>query len=150
MKSFPRRLWSPPGPDGHITRYSLTWLAQNSYEGQKRSAVQPRILWSADIYSSAKVPSASWDKFMSCDEELKNFLNNFLLYGIAFVEGVPPTLEATETATQRVSLIRSGLVCNASEIRQLNHSNLFWSFNIIDCLSSFTWLHVIQTFFLLL
>ncbi|KTF83959.1 hypothetical protein cypCar_00038146 [Cyprinus carpio] len=93
-------------PDGHITRYSLTWLAQNSYEGQKRSAVQPRILWSADIYSSAQVPSASWDKFMSCDEELKNFLNNFLLYGIAFVEGVPPTLEATETATQRVSLIR--------------------------------------------
>uniref|UniRef100_A0A8C2PLS4 Trimethyllysine dioxygenase, mitochondrial n=2 Tax=Cyprinus carpio TaxID=7962 RepID=A0A8C2PLS4_CYPCA len=93
-------------PDGHITRYNLTWLAQNSYEGQKRSAVQPRILWSADIYSSAKVPSASWDKFMSCDEELKNFLNNFLLYGIAFVEGVPPTLEATETATQRVSLIR--------------------------------------------
>uniref|UniRef100_A0A672R0D0 trimethyllysine dioxygenase n=2 Tax=Sinocyclocheilus grahami TaxID=75366 RepID=A0A672R0D0_SINGR len=97
-------------PDGHITRYNLTWLAQNSYEGQKRSAVQPRILWSADIYSSAKVPSASWDKFMSCDEELKNFLNNFLLYGIAFVEGVPPTLDATETATQRVSLIRSGLV----------------------------------------
>ncbi|XP_043076765.1 trimethyllysine dioxygenase, mitochondrial-like isoform X2 [Puntigrus tetrazona] len=93
-------------PDGHITRYSLTWLAQNSYEGQKRSAVHPRILWSADIYSSARVPSASWDKFMSCDEELKNFLNNFLLYGIAFVEGVPPTLEATETATQRVSLIR--------------------------------------------
>ncbi|XP_016410858.1 trimethyllysine dioxygenase, mitochondrial-like [Sinocyclocheilus rhinocerous] len=93
-------------PDGHITRYNLTWLAQNSYEGQKRSAVQPRILWSADIYSSAEVPSASWDKFMSCDEELKNFLNNFLLYGIAFVEGVPPTLEATETATQRVSLIR--------------------------------------------
>lgn len=103
-------LWSPPGPDGHVTRYNLTWLAQNSYEGQKKSAMQPRILWNADIYSSAEVPAASWDKFMSCDEELKNFLNNFLLYGIAFVEGVPPTLEATETATQRVSLIRSGLL----------------------------------------
>lgn len=69
--------------------------------------MQPRILWNADIYSSAKVPAASWDKFMNCDEELKNFLNNFLLYGIAFVEGVPPTLEATEIATERVSLIRS-------------------------------------------
>ncbi|XP_051534293.1 trimethyllysine dioxygenase, mitochondrial-like [Myxocyprinus asiaticus] len=93
-------------PDGHVTRYKLAWLAQNSYEGQKRSSVQPRILWNENIYTNAKVPSASWDKFMSCDEELKNFLNNFLLYGIAFVEGVPATLEATERASQRVSLIR--------------------------------------------
>ncbi|CAM4672680.1 hypothetical protein PO909_008648 [Leuciscus waleckii] len=93
-------------PDGHVTPYSLAWLAQNSYEGQKRSAMQPRVLWDADIYTSARVPSARWEKFMSCDEELKIFLNCFLLYGIAFVEDVPPTLEATETVTQRVSLIR--------------------------------------------
>ncbi|XP_077080956.1 trimethyllysine dioxygenase, mitochondrial [Siphateles boraxobius] len=93
-------------PDGHVTRYSLAWLAQNSYEGQKGSAMQPRVLWDADIYTSAQVPSARWEKFMSCDEELKVFLNCFLLYGIAFVEGVPPTLEATETVTTRVSLIR--------------------------------------------
>lgn len=89
-----------------MTRYSLSWLAQNSYEGQKRSAVQPRILWSSSIYSSAQVPSARWEKFMSCDEELKIFLNQLLLYGIAFVEDVPATLEATETVSQRVSLIR--------------------------------------------
>ncbi|XP_019903345.1 trimethyllysine dioxygenase, mitochondrial isoform X3 [Esox lucius] len=93
-------------PDGHVTRYNLSWLAQNSYEGQKQSAMQPRIVWNSDIYTSAKVPFANWDKFMTCDEELKNFLSNFLLYGIAFVEGVPSTVEATETVTRRVSLIR--------------------------------------------
>lgn len=93
-------------PDGHVTRYNLAWLAENSYEGQKQSAVQPRILWNSDIYTNAKVPSASWEKFMSCDEELKRFLKNFLLYGIAFVEDVPATLDATEIVTQRVSLIR--------------------------------------------
>ncbi|XP_038861680.1 trimethyllysine dioxygenase, mitochondrial-like isoform X2 [Salvelinus namaycush] len=93
-------------PDGHVTKYSLSWLAQNSYEGQKQSAMQPRIIWNSDIYANAKVPSANWDKFMTCDDELKKFLRNFLLYGIAFVEGVPPTVEATETVTQRVSLIR--------------------------------------------
>ncbi|XP_036380463.1 trimethyllysine dioxygenase, mitochondrial isoform X1 [Megalops cyprinoides] len=93
-------------PDGHVTRYALTWLAQNSYEGQKQSAIQPRILWNAEIYTNAKVPSASWEKFMSCNEELRRFLSNFLHYGIAFVEDVPATLEATEIATQRVSLIR--------------------------------------------
>ncbi|XP_072517812.1 trimethyllysine dioxygenase, mitochondrial [Salminus brasiliensis] len=93
-------------PDGHVTRYNLTWLVENSYEGQKESAVQPRILWNSEIYTNAKVPSANWEKFMSCDEEQKRFLKNFLMYGIAFVEDVPATLEATETATQRVSLIR--------------------------------------------
>lgn len=95
-----------PGPDGHITQYKLDWLAQNSYEGQKHSAMQPRNLWNGNSYTQANVPSASWDKFMSCDKELKQFLSNFLLYGIAFVEGVPATVEATELATQRVSLIR--------------------------------------------
>ncbi|TRY60029.1 hypothetical protein DNTS_010079 [Danionella cerebrum] len=93
-------------PDGHVTPYNLAWLAQSSYEGQKKSAVQPRVLWDAEIYSNAKVPSTDWEKFMDCDEELKNFLERFLLYGIAFVDGVPPTLEDTEELTQRVGLIR--------------------------------------------
>lgn len=94
------------GPDGHITRYNLAWLAKNSYEGQKWSAIQPRILWNSEVYTNAKVPSVGWEKFMSSDEELKTFLNNFLLYGIAFVEDVPATIEATETLTERVSVIR--------------------------------------------
>ncbi|XP_076835577.1 trimethyllysine dioxygenase, mitochondrial [Brachyhypopomus gauderio] len=94
-------------PDGHVTRYNLAWLVENSYEGQKQSAtMQTRVLWNSDIYSTAKVPSASWGEFMSCDEELKTFLSNFLLYGIAFVEDVPATLDATEMVTQRFSLIR--------------------------------------------
>lgn len=94
------------GPDGHITRFNLAWLVKNSYEGQKLSAIQPRILWNSEIYNNAKVSSVSWEKFMSCDEELKTFLNNFLLYGIAFVEDVPPTVDATETVTKRISIIR--------------------------------------------
>uniref|UniRef100_W5UT61 Trimethyllysine dioxygenase, mitochondrial n=1 Tax=Ictalurus punctatus TaxID=7998 RepID=W5UT61_ICTPU len=93
-------------PDGHITRYNLAWLAKNSYQGQKSSAIQPRILWNSEIYTNAKVPSVSWEKFMSCDDELKTFLSNFLLYGIAFVEDVPATIDDTETVTKRVSIIR--------------------------------------------
>ncbi|MGH0147226.1 UNVERIFIED_CONTAM: hypothetical protein FKN15_028800 [Acipenser sinensis] len=93
-------------PDGHVTRFNLAWLVQNSYEGQKQRAVQPRILWNSEIYNEAKVPAISCEGFMTSDEELKQFLKTFLLYGIAFVEDVPPTLEATETVAQRVSLIR--------------------------------------------
>ncbi|KAK5601756.1 hypothetical protein CRENBAI_021001 [Crenichthys baileyi] len=93
-------------PDGHISKYSLSWLAKNSYEGRKKATEQPRILWNANIYQNASISSTKWDKFMSCDNELKKFLQNYLLYGIAFVDDVPTTVEATEEVTQRVSLIR--------------------------------------------
>lgn len=43
---------------------------------------------------------------MSSDDELKKFLQNYLLYGIACVDDVPATVEATEEVVQRVSLIR--------------------------------------------
>ncbi|XP_062262102.1 trimethyllysine dioxygenase, mitochondrial [Platichthys flesus] len=92
--------------DGHVSKYSLSWLAQNSYERKKQSTVQPRILWNSDIYKNKNVPSAKWEKFMSCDDELKQFLQNYLLYGIAFVDDVPATVEATEAVSKRVSLIR--------------------------------------------
>ncbi|XP_071384280.1 trimethyllysine dioxygenase, mitochondrial isoform X2 [Centroberyx affinis] len=93
-------------PDGHESKYDLSWLAENSYEGRKHSTVQPRSLWNSDIYMNSNTPSAKWDKFMSCEDELKTFLQNYLLYGVAFVEDVPATVEATEAVTQRVSLIR--------------------------------------------
>ncbi|XP_053703318.1 trimethyllysine dioxygenase, mitochondrial [Synchiropus splendidus] len=93
-------------PGGHVTKYSLSWLADNSYEGKKNGFMHRRMLWNADIYESAKTPSAKWEKFMSCDEELKFFLQNYLTYGIAFVEGVPASVEATQEVVQRVSLIR--------------------------------------------
>ncbi|KAJ8266890.1 hypothetical protein GJAV_G00135840 [Gymnothorax javanicus] len=93
-------------PDRHVTRYGLSWLVENSYEGLRERAVQPRILWNSEIYTNAQVPSASWERFMSSNEELKTFIQNFLHYGIAFVEGVPTTIEATELVTQRVSIIR--------------------------------------------
>lgn len=89
-----------------MSKYSLSWLAENSYEGKKQSTIQPRILWNSHIYEEANIPSAKWDTFMSCDDEVKKFLQNYLLYGIAFVDDVPATVEATEAVTQRVSLIR--------------------------------------------
>ncbi|XP_078236880.1 trimethyllysine dioxygenase, mitochondrial isoform X2 [Pogona vitticeps] len=93
-------------PDGHVTRYSLEWLLKNSYEGQKRQVMQPRILWNAQIYQEAQVPSVDCQSFLESNEGLKEFLQNFLLYGIAFVENVPPTKEDTEILAERISLIR--------------------------------------------
>lgn len=95
-----------PGPGGHVSKYSFRWLAENNFEVKKHRSVQPRILWNSDIYRNANIPSAKWDTFMSSDDELKKFLQNYLRYGIAFVDDVPATVEATEAVTQRVSLIR--------------------------------------------
>lgn len=89
-----------------MSKYSLSWLAENSYEGKKQRCIQPRILWNSDIYKNANIPSTRYDTFMSCDDELKMFLQHYLLYGIAFVDDVPATVEATEAVTRRVSLIR--------------------------------------------
>lgn len=89
-----------------MSKFSLDWLATNTYEAKKQGVVQPRVLWNADIYERADVPAASWEEFMSCDAELRKFLQSYLLYGIAFVDGVPATVEATEAVSQRVSLIR--------------------------------------------
>ncbi|XP_049683412.1 trimethyllysine dioxygenase, mitochondrial isoform X2 [Accipiter gentilis] len=93
-------------PDGHVTRYGLEWLVKNSYEGQKQQVMHPRILWNAEIYRQAQVPSIDCRSFLETDEGLKEFLQNFLLYGIAFVENVTPTKEDTEILAERVSLIR--------------------------------------------
>ncbi|XP_068188284.1 trimethyllysine dioxygenase, mitochondrial-like [Antennarius striatus] len=107
-------------PGGHESKYSLNWLAENSYETKKQSLVQPRILWNADIYKKANISSAKWDTFMSSDEELKKFLQNYLLYGIAFVDNVPATVEDTEAVVKRVSLIRETtfgkMFCVSSDI----------------------------------
>lgn len=94
------------GPDGHVSRYSFKWLTENSYQEVKQRTIQPRILWNTDIYKNANIASAKWDTFMKSDNELKTFLHNYLLYGIAFVDDVPATVEATEAVSQRVSIIR--------------------------------------------
>ncbi|XP_053555402.1 trimethyllysine dioxygenase, mitochondrial [Bombina bombina] len=93
-------------PDGHMTRYGLEWLLQNSYEGQKHQLVQPRILWNAQIYKEAEMPLVSYLDFLETNEGLRNFLQNFLLYGIAFVDDVPASREDTQRVAERISHIR--------------------------------------------
>ena len=89
-----------------MTSYSLSWLAEHSYQVKTRTVLQNRVLWNRDTYDAAQVPSARWEEFMSSEAELRSFVQNFLLYGIAFVDGVPASVEATEAVSERVSIIR--------------------------------------------
>ncbi|KAM5196238.1 LOW QUALITY PROTEIN: trimethyllysine dioxygenase, mitochondrial [Hipposideros larvatus] len=92
-------------PDDHVTKYDLDWLVRNSYKGQKQKVIQPRIFWNSEIYQQAQVPPVDFQSFLETSEGLESFLQNFLLYGIAFVENVPPTQEHTEKLAKRISLI---------------------------------------------
>lgn len=89
-----------------MTKYDLDWLVRNSYKGQKQKVIQPRIFWNSEIYQQAQVPPVDFQSFLETSEGLESFLQNFLLYGIAFVENVPPTQEHTEKLAKRISLIR--------------------------------------------
>ncbi|XP_078520607.1 trimethyllysine dioxygenase, mitochondrial-like [Lissotriton helveticus] len=92
-------------PDGHQTDYSLAWLMENSYEGQLK---KPRLqeLWNAEVYQRAQVAPTPCQRVLETDEGRREVFENFLRYGIALVEGVPPTEEDTEHLAQRVSLVR--------------------------------------------
>lgn len=93
-------------PDDHVTKYNLPWLVKSSYEEQKDNTIQPRILWNAHSYREAEIPSVTYEHFLFSEEEMKKFLEIFLLYGIAFVEAVPVHVEATEAVAQKAGLIR--------------------------------------------
>ncbi|KAM3912464.1 trimethyllysine dioxygenase, mitochondrial isoform 1-T5 [Leptodactylus fuscus] len=93
-------------PDGHKTRFGFEWLTQNCYEGQKQQLVQPRILWNDKSYKEANIPAISYLDFLETDQGLRTFLQNFLLYGIAFVNDVPGSREETEKVAERISHIR--------------------------------------------
>ncbi|KAG8144483.1 hypothetical protein E2320_012990 [Naja naja] len=45
----------------------------------KQQVMQPRILWNADIYQDAQVPSVDYHNFLETNEGLREFLQNFLL-----------------------------------------------------------------------
>ncbi|XP_078520604.1 trimethyllysine dioxygenase, mitochondrial-like isoform X1 [Lissotriton helveticus] len=96
-------------PDGHQTDYSLAWLMENSYEGQLK---KPRLqeLWNAKVYQQARVVPTPCQRVLETDEGLREVFENFLRYGFALVEGVPPTEEDTDHLAQRVSLVREAFI----------------------------------------
>ncbi|XP_069749421.1 trimethyllysine dioxygenase, mitochondrial [Narcine bancroftii] len=95
-------------PDSHMTKFKLSWLTKHSFEGQKQS-LSNHILWNAAIYKEAQMPYITYNAIMESDEELKTFLQTFLLYGISFIEEVPASVKATEDVALRVGLIRESI-----------------------------------------
>ncbi|KAJ3244936.1 hypothetical protein HK104_008000, partial [Borealophlyctis nickersoniae] len=103
--------------DNHESTYDLAWLQSHAYNPRiepPAPAKRPKKLWGASI--ADKLPIVQYDEVMSSEEGLAKWLENMDVYGIAFVDGTPPTPEATEALGRRVSFIRE------------THYGGFWDF----------------------
>ncbi|KAJ3294844.1 hypothetical protein HDU79_010352 [Rhizoclosmatium sp. JEL0117] len=104
--------------DNHKSVFDLDWLRSNSYNPRvatmSEDVGRTFKLWGSEITKS--IPVVDFDKVMAGDEGLAEWLNLIDKFGIAFVQGVPPTPEATEALGCRISFIRE------------THYGKFWDF----------------------
>ncbi|KAJ3020001.1 hypothetical protein HKX48_001458 [Thoreauomyces humboldtii] len=113
--------------DAHRSLVSLDWLRTNSYApklGPPVAASTPyaapqrvKRLWDASIADS--LPTVQYADVMNPARDevgLAAWLHDMDVYGLAFVDGVPPTPEATQALGERVSFIRE------------THYGRFWEF----------------------
>lgn len=89
--------------ENHVSRFDADYLA----DLRLAPDVLPRKrhTWDRDSMA-AVVPSVPYEGFLQDDAVLKEHLENIESYGLAFVEGVPGTPEATQSVAKRISYIR--------------------------------------------
>lgn len=104
----------------HTSTFSWQWLLSNSYaprlleETPDAQNLPEKTLWSNQISSSP--PTVPYEAVMKTDEGVLDWLKKIYRFGFAFVDGCPPTPEATEELIRRISFIRE------------THYGGFWDF----------------------
>merc|ERR1712013_699237 len=78
--------------DGHVSVFSLEWLAKRSFRLENRMQVRknlgmPHHLWGKELLDD--VPTANFVDIMNNDEALLNWLENLEKYGFVLVRNVP-------------------------------------------------------------
>lgn len=87
-------------PDAHQSRFSARWLARL----RRRPLLPERVLW--DRYIADDLPRVTHAAVMAGDAGVLAWLEQLERFGLCFVEGVPPTPEATQALAERVAYIR--------------------------------------------
>jgi trimethyllysine dioxygenase len=89
--------------DRHVSRFDAQFLAQV----RPNPDVLPiaRTTWDRDGMSSG-VPQVAYQSYMAEDSTLKELLETVTRVGFCFVEGVPPTPEATRAVATRIAYLR--------------------------------------------
>lgn len=93
--------------DGHVSVFGLGWLHLHSYNPRLEKYFSPKFeLWGRDDIEKER-PTVQYDKIMAKGEEgVAEWTGKIYRHGICFVEGVPPTPEATEELLKRMAVIR--------------------------------------------
>ncbi|CAO3593881.1 unnamed protein product [Absidia cylindrospora] len=111
-------------PDGHTSDYAYDWVTTHGHQLNKKwtDALAPTEairLWRGgqDLIQGADRPRLTFDEVLETKEGLAQWLYRLEIDGIAFVEDVPTTLEATEQLARRLCFLR-----------ETHYSQGMWSF----------------------
>ncbi|KAI8069677.1 trimethyllysine dioxygenase [Gongronella butleri] len=101
-------------PGGHASEYAYDWIATHGHTGgataQKKADPLahpgPLRLWTGKDYAANPRPAISYEEVVNSKEGLAKWLDRLETDGIAFVEGAPTTVEATEKLARRLCFLR--------------------------------------------
>ncbi|CAK5271049.1 unnamed protein product [Mycena citricolor] len=95
-----------PSSKPHTSFYPWSWLRTNSYDPPLVSRQHnEKIIWGSRILTTP--PTVTYEEAMAADDRgLHKWLSYVDQFGFCFVQGVPPTPEATEELAQRIGFIR--------------------------------------------
>lgn len=97
--------------DGHQSQYPLRWLIDNCCPSAPRKHpldIRNEVkLWS--VKDLPQMPTASYDKVLSSNEELGTMLEKVAAYGFCMVDGCPATVADTEKLCVKIGPVRNTL-----------------------------------------
>lgn len=99
QKNGLRIVWSP---DNHESLYKWDWL-----EAQRSSSHFPYDLKYFDTSISKHPPMVTFEKTMSSDSGVKDWVDLIRIWGFCFVDGCPVTSAGTQALIERIAFIRT-------------------------------------------
>lgn len=133
-------------PDGHETEFKLQTLRSLAEDYRRNPTSTPAyrisaevpIHWNSEVISR-RFPELTYDRVMSGEQGLLEWLELIQKYGFALVKGTPPTAEATQQLAEKITFLRSTMfgtfwdyTISSSEDWKLQHSDTAYTNLTID------------------
>ncbi|XP_028028600.1 trimethyllysine dioxygenase, mitochondrial [Bombyx mandarina] len=91
--------------DKHTTEFTADFLSQFDYKTWKNNRrLKPRLWRGCNV--ADRIAKVHVDKFLDSDDSSKEVFQSLLDYGVAFITGVQPSAEATETVCKALGGIQ--------------------------------------------
>ncbi|KAF2843288.1 Trimethyllysine dioxygenase [Patellaria atrata CBS 101060] len=102
--------------DGHDSIYDLGWLAASAHSKSavSRQGLRELTFWTSSVGQNP--PEVPYEEVMNSEKGVAQWLDRIRQYGFCYVDGCPPTPEATEKLLERIAFIRN------------THYGGFWDF----------------------